>query len=150
MTMGKLSRKVDDLDSLRFMMNLLKEARERESSIEMDINPIMDMYLMLEYYLPPGFMEKEEIDKKTVLRSNWKKLASLAQTRTDELSKTQIGFKRGLINDIAAFKTDIVQVRQRMAHPAAHVLPPFISSLTITTFHTNAIKSRPCFPLHSD
>ena len=40
LTMGKLSRKVEDLDSLRFMMDLLKEVREKESSIEMEINPV--------------------------------------------------------------------------------------------------------------
>ncbi|KAL7543927.1 hypothetical protein ACHAXR_013293, partial [Thalassiosira sp. AJA248-18] len=107
MTMGKLSRKVEDLDSLGFMMQVLKEVREKECSIDMDIDPIMDMYRMLECHLPSGFMEKEEIDKKTVLRSNWKKLILQALARTDELSNTQIGFKKGLIKDIAAFKTDV-------------------------------------------
>ena len=68
--MGKLTRKVEDLDSLLFMMNLLREVREKESSIDMEIMPIMDMYQMLEYYLPSGFMDKEEIDKKIVLRTN--------------------------------------------------------------------------------
>ena len=110
LTMGKLSRKVEDLDSLGFMMQVLKEIREKECSIDMDINPIMDMYRMLECHLPPGFMEKEEIDKKTVLRSNWKKMISQALTRTDELSNTQIGFKKGLIKDIAAFKNDVQNV----------------------------------------
>lgn len=112
--MGKLTRKVEDLDSLRFMMNLLREVREKESSIDMEINPIMDMYQMLECYLPSGFMEKEEIDKKTVLRSNWKKLVAQALTRNEELSETQIGFKTGLIRDIAFFRSDIHQVRIRL------------------------------------
>jgi len=112
MTTGKLHRKVSDLDSLRFMMNLLKEVRAKESVIDMEIIPMMDMYQMLEYYLPTGFMEKEEIDKKTVLRANWKKLVGKALERTDELSKTQIGFKRGLIRDINIFKTDVVSFRQ--------------------------------------
>ena len=107
MTMGKLSRKVEDLDSLGFMMQVLKEVREKECSIDMDIDPIMDMYRMLELHLPSGFMEKEEIDKKTVLRSNWKKLILQALARTDELSNTQIGFKKGLIKDISAFKADV-------------------------------------------
>lgn len=62
-TMGKLNRKVVDLDSLRFVMNLLKEVRARESGINMEINPVLDMYEMLEYYLPDGFMEKEEMDQ---------------------------------------------------------------------------------------
>ncbi|KAL7522596.1 hypothetical protein ACHAWX_007291 [Stephanocyclus meneghinianus] len=106
-TMGKLSRKVEDIDSLGFMMQVLQEIREKECSIDMELSPIMDMYRLLESHLPPGFMEKEEIDKKTVLRSNWKRLISQALKRADELSNTQIGFKKGLLKDIAAFETDV-------------------------------------------
>jgi len=69
----------------------------------MEINPIMDMYRMLESYLPAGFMEKEEIDKKTVLRANWKKLLKQCETRTEELSKTQTKYKRQLLKDIKEF-----------------------------------------------
>lgn len=99
-TQGKVTREVNDLDTLRFMMVLLKEIRIKvmndetkrlrdhhpvrrvlgspswcwsdglcvcqESGIDMEIDPIMHMYHMLENFLPPGFMEKEEIDKKTV------------------------------------------------------------------------------------
>ena len=42
-----------------------------------------------------------------MLRLNWKKLILQALARTDELSNTQIGFKKGLVKDIAAFKTDV-------------------------------------------
>jgi dynein heavy chain len=110
--MGKLSRKVDDLDSLRFIMNLLVEIREKESSIEMEMQPVMDMYQMLEMNLSSNFMDKDEIDKKTVLKSNWNKLVNFALIRSDELSCTQIGFKSELIEDIAAFSADIQQVRK--------------------------------------
>jgi dynein heavy chain, axonemal len=65
-TQGKVIREVTDLDTLRSMMYLLKEVRTKESGIDMEIDPIMNMYHMLENFLPPGFMEKEEIDKKTV------------------------------------------------------------------------------------
>jgi len=108
--MGRLTRKVEDLDSLRFMMDLLMEVREKEPSVEMEINPVMDMYQMLEHNLPSGFMDKEEIDKKTVLKANWKKLVALSLSRNDELSRTQIGFKNGLVDDITAFGLDIRQV----------------------------------------
>lgn len=111
-TMGKLNRKMIDLDSLRFVMNLLKEVRARESGINMEINPVLDMYEMLEYYLPDGFMEKEEMDQKSVLRSNWRKLIHHAETRTDELSKTQAGFKRGLLRDIKEFIVDVKHFRE--------------------------------------
>ncbi|CAN0316583.1 unnamed protein product, partial [Laminaria digitata] len=43
-TMGKLKKEVRDLDGLRFMMNMLKEVRQRESGIDVEINPIMNMY----------------------------------------------------------------------------------------------------------
>jgi len=111
MTSGKLQRPVVDLDSLAFMMVLLREVRERESGIDREIEPIMNMYQMLEHYLPAGFMEKEEIDKKTVLRTNWKKVTAKALERTDDLSKRNIGFKRGLISDINKFKVDVVDFR---------------------------------------
>ncbi|CCI47848.1 unnamed protein product [Albugo candida] len=111
-TMGKLNRKVTDLDSLRFVMNLLKEVRMRESGMSMEINPVLDMYEMLEYYLPEGFMEKEEMDQKSVLRSNWRKLVHHAETRTDELSKTQAGFKRGLLKDIKELIVDVKHFRE--------------------------------------
>ncbi len=78
----------------------------------MEINPIMDMYRMLESYLPPGFMEKEEIDKKTILRTNWKKLLKQAELRTEELSKTQTKFKKQLLKDIKEFKRDVEQFRE--------------------------------------
>ena len=114
--MGKLGRKVDDLDSLGFMMRLLAEVRDKESYIDMEIEPVMEMYKMLEDYLPSGFMAKEEIDKKTVLRANWKKLVVQSQVRQDELSRTQIGFRRDLVDDIASFKVDVVNFRRDFLH----------------------------------
>jgi hypothetical protein len=71
-------KKVDSLDSLRFVMSLLKEVRERESCIEAEIVPILDMYSMLENYLPPGCMDKEEMDLRSVLRSSWRKVQNIS------------------------------------------------------------------------
>lgn len=47
---------------------------------------------------------QDEIDKKTVLRANWKRLLKQSETRTEELSKTQTKFKRLLLKDIKDFK----------------------------------------------
>ena len=40
-TTSKLNRKIEpkDLDGLRFLMDLLKEIRDRESSIELEMSP---------------------------------------------------------------------------------------------------------------
>lgn len=47
-----------------------------------------------------------------VLRTSWKKLVKQAETRTDELSKRQARFKRGLIRDIRLFVEDVKHFRQ--------------------------------------
>ena len=80
----RLKREVVDLDSLRYVMNVLKEIRERESGIDMEIMPaVMDMYDMLEQFLPEGYMDTSEMDQKSVLRSAWRRMvnkAKLSQT----------------------------------------------------------------------
>lgn len=117
MTSGKLSRKVEDLDSLRFMVHVLEEVRIKESCIDQEMTSIIDMYQMLEHHLPSGFMAKEDIDKKTIMRTIWKKVVSQAHLRTDELSKMQYRFKHSLINDIATFKEDVIQVSATVSGP---------------------------------
>ena len=99
-TQAKLKRDVDSIDSLRSVMAVLREVRERESSIEMEIMPILDMYQMLEQYLPGGVMEKEEMDQRSILRSQWVRLVDFAEEVTDRLSEVQGTFKRQLTHDV--------------------------------------------------
>lgn len=40
---------------------------------------------MLEHHLGNSFMEKEEIDKKTVIRTNWKKLIKQVKSKQQAL-----------------------------------------------------------------
>lgn len=110
-TTTKLNREIDSLDVLRFVMGTLREIRERESGIDMEINPVLDMYTMLETYLPAGYMDKEEMDMKAVLRNNWKKLTLHAEQIADQLTKLQVGFKRNLLRDIKDFVVDVRQFR---------------------------------------
>ena len=102
-----------DLESLRFVMNVLKEVRERESSIELEIGPILDMYALLEMYLPGGIVDKEEMDQKSVIRSNWRKLSDYAEEISDTLSSIQGNFKKTLIADVRDFTDDVRSFRQR-------------------------------------
>lgn len=107
----KVNRKVVDLDSLRSVMDQLKEIRERESGIDMEINPVLDMYAMLEHYLPAGCLDKAEMDQKSVLRSAWRKLVEIAEEVTDDIAKLQVGFKRKLLADVKVFVSDVVNFR---------------------------------------
>ncbi|KAJ8610701.1 hypothetical protein CTAYLR_005659 [Chrysophaeum taylorii] len=110
-TTNKLHVEVKDLDSLRFVMTVLKEIRERESSIEMELTPIADMYHMLEHYLPGGLVDKDEMDQKSIMRPSWRKLVDLAETIADQLSKIQGQYKRQLILDVRDFAADAKQFR---------------------------------------
>jgi len=112
-TTNSLARDVVDLESLRFVMNVLKEVRERESSIELEIGPILDMYGLLEMYLPGGIVDKEEMDQKSVIRSNWRKLSDYAEEISDTLSSIQGNFKKTLIADVRDFTDDVRSFRQR-------------------------------------
>eukprot|EP01041_Mallomonas_annulata_P002980 gene2980-5847_t len=111
-TTNKLNLDVQSLDSLRYVMNVLKEIRERESSIEMEINPIVDMYQMLEHYLPGGVVDKEEIEQKSTMRSTWRKLVDYAEIVTDNLSSIQGVYKKQLIWDIREFSVDVRELRK--------------------------------------
>ncbi|RLN86351.1 hypothetical protein BBJ28_00004571 [Nothophytophthora sp. Chile5] len=110
-TSTKLGTRVDTLDALRFVMGVLREVRERESVIEMELNPIADMYDMLEHFLPGGYMDKDEMDQKSVLRSSWHRLVDYAEEVTDNLSEVQGGFKKQLIKDVKDFQGDVTQFR---------------------------------------
>ena len=106
-TTKKLEVPVTDLDSLRFVMTTLKEIRERESSIEMELQPISDMYQMLDHYIPSGgLVDKDEMDKKSILRPSWRKLVDVAENKADELSKIQGQYKKQLILDVRDFVND--------------------------------------------
>lgn len=107
----KLSTPVESLDTLRFIMGVLREVRERESAIEMEINPILDMYDMLEHFLPGGYMDKDEMDQKSVVRSAWRKLVDYAEEVTDNLSDVQGVFKKQLVKDVKDLQLDVVQFR---------------------------------------
>lgn len=43
----KLNRKIEDLEDVRGIMNVLKEVREKESEIDNLIGPIEEMYGLL-------------------------------------------------------------------------------------------------------
>ena len=107
MTTIKLNIEVNSLDSLKFVMNVLKDIRERESNIEMEFAPIMDMYAMLERYLPGGVVDKDEIEQRTSMRATWRKLIDLADSVTTNLGAIQGTYKKQLVWDIKDFTIDI-------------------------------------------
>jgi dynein heavy chain len=80
----KIEKPASDIDSLGNVMNALEEIRIKESEIEIDFRPVIDMYRLLEVYIPE-IMEKEEVDPQVILDRDWSNLVKQAQSVRDEL-----------------------------------------------------------------
>jgi len=45
----------------------------------MKFNPVMDMYSLLDNYLPGGIVDKDEMDARSMLKNNWDSLIEYSQ-----------------------------------------------------------------------
>jgi dynein heavy chain len=110
-TKAKLQKEVTGIDTLRYVMQTLREVRQKEGEIELELKPIMEMYNILDMYLASG-MEKDEQDHRHILRSKWKGLVELAESRQNELQETQNFFKKDLIRSVKSLIVDVKDFRK--------------------------------------
>jgi dynein heavy chain len=47
----------------------------------MKFNPVLDMYNLLDSYLPGGIIDKDELDARLMLKSNWENLMIYADVK---------------------------------------------------------------------
>lgn len=92
-------------------MSALEEIRKNESSIEMEIRPIKEMYSMIEFYIADA-LEKEEGESKDILDKGWKELVTMGETIRNDLQKKQAKFKKSLIEGIKALIVDVQEFRK--------------------------------------
>lgn len=92
-------------------MNTLEEIRKQESEIELQFKPVSEMYELLDIYLP-NVMDKDEMDSRSVLENNWKKLVTQAETIRNELQERQAKFKRDLILGVRLLILDVKEFRK--------------------------------------
>jgi dynein heavy chain len=104
--------KPTDLQTVSVVMKKLKALREKESSIDSEITPVLDMYDMLNRYLPEGYLDREEADRTLSLRSSWRRLVESALRTSDELSTLQQPLKKKLTTDITDFKNNVLHFRE--------------------------------------
>ena len=84
----KLNGKIEDLEDVRYVMNMLKEIRMKEADIDNLIGPIEEMYALLMRY--DVRVPKEESSMVSDLRYGWKKLRKLATDVSDNLARVQV------------------------------------------------------------
>ncbi len=108
----KLNKKLDgiDLEDVRDLMNNLKEVREREAVIEVQLGPIEEMYTMLRKY--DVKVPKDEQEGVADLYAYWhKKVIRLASDKKDQLSLLQGSLKRDLVSAVKVFVSDVALFR---------------------------------------
>ena len=111
-TFGKLSRSPESIDSIKYLMDVLAEVRTKEAAVEGLIAPILDKYALLDVHLAEGYMSKEEMDNKAMLRVNWSKLRDRAGSVSETISSLQAGFRKRLLSDVKAFRSDVTAFRE--------------------------------------
>lgn len=90
-TMKRMNREVTeaDIDALGYVMTTLQDVRKKQSEIELEFGPIFHTYSILDTYLPANVMDKDELDARAMLKSNWDKLSLECEKRQDVLSTKQ-------------------------------------------------------------
>lgn len=110
----RLQRAVSGIEDLRFVMDCLKEVKTKDSGIDHEISPILDMYNMLSVYLPDGSVEmvrrlcaggcvcvcmcgrlrsfalQGELDQMETMRVSWRKVVDIADEVTVRVAKLQV------------------------------------------------------------
>lgn len=78
----------------------------------MKFNPVLDMYALLDSYLPGGIIDKDELDSRLMLKSNWDNLMSYAEIKQKELQQKQSFHLKDLKSDIKKFITEVTDFRK--------------------------------------
>ena len=109
---SKLSKDVLDINSLGTVMHTLEDIRREQATIDLKFGPILDMYNLLDQYLPNQVTEKEELDNRQQLRQKWKQLLSLADDRQTKLQDEQPKHLKKLIEDQKQLEVDVKELRK--------------------------------------
>jgi dynein heavy chain len=102
---------VKDLPSLKQVMDGQSEVREVQSSVSSEFTSIIDRYNTLEAFLPVGGLGKDEMDAKSVLKTQWDQILSASSTVREQTVGLQDEFKTDLVTKVRAYKKDVKAFR---------------------------------------
>eukprot|EP00462_Mataza_sp_D1_P007532 CAMPEP_0175123998 /NCGR_PEP_ID=MMETSP0087-20121206/2542_1 /TAXON_ID=136419 /ORGANISM="Unknown Unknown, Strain D1" /LENGTH=4569 /DNA_ID=CAMNT_0016405727 /DNA_START=105 /DNA_END=13811 /DNA_ORIENTATION=+ len=106
-----LDRELKDIGALKFVMDAQTEIRHTQTWIEQKFTSIIERYNTLEKYLPFGQMSKDEMDAKSVLKTQWTAILAQADTVMVEVNKVQAPFKTDLMMKVSDFKTAVAEFK---------------------------------------
>ncbi|XP_072925763.1 dynein axonemal heavy chain 5-like [Hemitrygon akajei] len=103
-TSKKLNRPVNDLDDIRIIVSSLKEIREKQIEIDLQIGPIEEFFAMLNKYEMQ--VVKEDSDRVDTLRYTWERLLVHGTEVQNHLISLQPSFRAELITNVKTFLED--------------------------------------------
>jgi hypothetical protein len=93
----KIEKPAKDIDSLGNVMFALDEIRKKQSIIDIEFRPVLEMYSLLENYLDDEQINKEgSKDPNTIIGRDWEDLVSQAVLVRNDLQGQQAEFKKTL------------------------------------------------------
>lgn len=82
----KIEKPAKDIDSLGNIMHALEDIRKKQSEIEIEFRPVIEMCNLLEHYLPEIMDEsKEEMDAQSILDKDWGNMVNQAMSIRNSL-----------------------------------------------------------------
>ncbi|CAH8577937.1 unnamed protein product [Schistosoma turkestanicum] len=119
-----LSKPVKDLDDIRILMNALKDLREMEVNVDLQLGPIEESYAFLAKHSVP--VDKEETDKADTLRYQWEKLCKQVLDVQNQLIEVQPEFRNNLLENITTFNENCLKFYNDYdeAGPMVRGIPP--------------------------
>jgi len=109
---SKLQKDVKGIDSLGLVMTTLEEIRNEQANIDLKFDPVLDMYLLLDTFLPGGITDKEEIESRTLLKQKWNDLIEMAEVKQREHQKEQAYHLKVLKQDVKQLVSDVKEFRK--------------------------------------
>ncbi|XP_059507513.1 dynein axonemal heavy chain 5-like [Stegostoma tigrinum] len=103
-TSKKLNRPVNDMDDIRVIMGSLKDIRDKQIDIDLQIGPIEEFYALLNKYEIQ--VVKEDSDRVDTLRYTWEKLLLHGMEVQNHLISLQPSFRTELITNVKMFIED--------------------------------------------
>ena len=108
---SKLEREVKDFATLKFVMDVQADIRDMQSCIDSRFESIIERYNTLEKYLPFGVMTKDEMDTKSVLKTQWASILQASAAVMSNVQGLQSGFKQDLQDNVKLFKSTVKTFR---------------------------------------
>ena len=105
----KLDLKCDNIDDAKLIMGVLREIRDKEMDMEIQIRPIVQKYQILLTY--EHLVEKEELDTVNSLQASWNKVIKKAGDVGDNLYLRQNDFRAELLANVAEFIVEVKRFR---------------------------------------